>query len=103
MARPVPGGERVFSARRRGQRQRSRPTHARRPELMQLANLSWPAVHALSKDTPIIFPVAALEQHGGYLPLFTDSLLLGEVVRRSAEQLGDRVLWAPLTWLGNSD
>ena len=26
----------------------------------------------------------------------------GEVVRRAAEQLGDRVIWAPLLWLGNS-
>ncbi|HUS37179.1 MAG TPA: creatininase family protein [Verrucomicrobiae bacterium] len=70
---------------------------------MQLAELSWPAVHTLSKDTPIIFPVAAVEQHGGHLPVFTDSLLLGEIVRRSAERLGDPVLWAPLMWLGNSD
>jgi len=70
---------------------------------MQLAELSWPAVHALSKHTPIIFPIAALEQHGGHLPVFTDSLLLGEIVRRSAERLGDGVLWAPLMWLGNSD
>jgi creatinine amidohydrolase len=37
------------------------------------------------------------------LPVFTDSLLAGEVVRRAAEQLGDRVLFAPLLWLGNSD
>src|SRR5436190_9926583 len=70
---------------------------------MQLAELSWPAVHALSKDTPIIFPIAALEQHGGHLPVFTDSLLLGEIARRIAERFGDRVLWAPLMWLGNSD
>jgi creatinine amidohydrolase len=70
---------------------------------MQLANLSWPAVDALSKDTPIIFPVAALEQHGGHMPLFTDSLLLGEIVRRSFTLIGDRAVWAPVMWLGNSD
>src|SRR3954469_17296620 len=70
---------------------------------MQLANLSWPSIQSLSKDTPIIFPIAALEQHGGHMPLFTDSLLLGEIVRRSAEVLDDAVLWAPLSWLGNSD
>ena len=70
---------------------------------MQLADLAWPAVHALSKATPIIFPVAALEQHGGHLPVFTDSLLLGEISRRAAERLGDGVVWAPLMWLGNSD
>jgi creatinine amidohydrolase len=70
---------------------------------MQLADLNWPAIQALPKDTPVVFPIAALEQHGGHLPLFTDSLLLGEVVRRASERLEDRVLFAPLQWLGNSD
>jgi creatinine amidohydrolase len=70
---------------------------------MQLTDLTWPAVQSVSKDTPIVFPVAALEQHGGHLPLFTDSLLLGEIIRRVAERLGGRVLVAPLLWLGNSD
>src|SRR6476646_8868820 len=70
---------------------------------MELKNLSWPAVHSLNKDTPVVFPIAALEQHGHHLPLFTDSLLLGEIIRRTAERVGDRVLFAPLTWLGNSD
>ncbi len=70
---------------------------------MQLADLNWPKVQALSKDTPVVIPIAAMEQHGGHLPLFTDSLLCGEVVRRAAERLGSRVLFAPLLWLGNSD
>ena len=70
---------------------------------MQLTDLTWPKVQALGKDTPVVFPVAALEQHGGHLPVFTDSLLAGEIVRRAAEKLGDRVLFAPLLWLGNSD
>lgn len=70
---------------------------------MDLTDLSWPAVHALSKDTPVVFPIAALEQHGHHLPLFVDSLLLGEVIRRAKLTLGDRVLFAPLMWLGNSD
>jgi creatinine amidohydrolase len=69
---------------------------------VQLHELSWPAVAALSKDVPVVVPIAALEQHGRHLPVFTDSLLLGEVVRRASARLGDRVLWAPLTWLGNS-
>ncbi len=70
---------------------------------MDLVKLSWPAVAALSKDTPVVVPVAALEQHGRHLPVFTDSLLLGEVIRRVSERQTDRVLFAPLTWLGNSD
>ena len=32
--------------------------------LMELPELSWPAVAALPKSTPIVFPIAALEQHG---------------------------------------
>jgi creatinine amidohydrolase len=69
---------------------------------VHLTDLSWPAVAALSKDVPVVMPVAALEQHGHHLPLFTDSLLLGEIVRRVAESLTEEVLFAPLTWLGNS-
>src|SRR5215210_4808174 len=69
--------------------------------LMQ--EMKWPEVAALSPDTPVVIPIAACEQHGRHLPVFTDSLLLGEVVRRAAERRGDRVLFAPLLWLGNSD
>jgi creatinine amidohydrolase len=65
--------------------------------------MSWPAVAAVSKDIPIVVPIAAVEQHGPHLPVFTDSMLLGEVARRAGEALGDRVVWAPLMWLGNSD
>lgn len=70
---------------------------------MNLSEMTWPAVAALDKRTPVIIPVAALEQHGHHLPVFTDSMLLGEIVRRVSLQLSDRVLIAPLMWLGNSD
>ena len=70
---------------------------------MQLTDLTWPQVQQLAPDTPVVFPVAALEQHGHHLPLFTDSYLLGEVIRRVSQEVGDRVLFAPLQWLGNSD
>jgi creatinine amidohydrolase len=70
---------------------------------MQLTDLTTNAVAALSKDTPVVFPVAALEQHGAHMPVFTDSMLLGEIMRRTEERFKDRVLFAPLLWLGNSD
>lgn len=70
---------------------------------MNLADLPWPAVAALSPDTPVVIPVAALEQHGPHLPVFTDSRLLGEVVARVAPRFGGAILWTPLQWLGNSD
>jgi creatinine amidohydrolase len=72
-------------------------------ELVNLADLAWPRVASLPKETPVIIPVAALEQHGHHMPVFTDSLLLGEIVRRVASRFEDRALFAPLLWLGNSD
>ena len=67
-----------------------------------LADMTWPAIAGLSKDTPVVIPVAAVEQHGHHLPVYTDSLLLGEAVRRVELAMRDRVLFAPLQWLGNS-
>ncbi len=69
---------------------------------MNLSELTWPEVEGLSRDLPVVIPVAALEQHGRHLPVFTDSMLLGEVVRRVGETMRGRVLFSPLMWLGNS-
>jgi creatinine amidohydrolase len=69
---------------------------------VELLEMRWPQVAALSRDMPVVVPIAALEQHGRHMPVFTDSLLLGEVVRRAKEPLKDRVLFTPLMWLGNS-
>lgn len=65
--------------------------------------MNWPAVAALPKSTPVVIPIAALEQHGHHMPVFTDSLLLGEVMRRTQDELKHEVLFTPLMWLGNSD
>ena len=70
---------------------------------MRLSDLNWPGVDGLSRDTPVVFPLAALEQHGRHMPVFTDSMLVGEVTRRAEERLGERVLVAPVFWLGNSE
>ena len=69
---------------------------------MYLPNLTWPQVDALRRDTPVVFPIAALEQHGRHMPVMTDSLLTEELVRRLEPQFEKDVLFAPLTWLGNS-
>ena len=70
---------------------------------MNLADLTWPRIAQLTPDTPIVFPVAAVEQHGHHLPVATDSMLLAEVVRRTQIFTRETVLYAPLQWLGNSD
>jgi creatinine amidohydrolase len=69
---------------------------------MELANLTWTDVDALNRDTPVIIPIAALEQHGHHLPVFTDSMLMTEIVRRAHESLKEQTLLVPLMWLGNS-
>lgn len=69
---------------------------------MNLTDLTWADVENLSRDIPVVVPVAALEQHGRHMPLFTDSLLLGEVIRRVSGAMKDKVLFAPLMWWGNS-
>ncbi len=69
---------------------------------MRLTDLKWPELDALSRDTPVVFPIAAQEQHGHHLPLHTDSMLLGEIVNRVESLQKDRVIFAPLQWLGNS-
>jgi creatinine amidohydrolase len=70
---------------------------------MELADLSWPVVSTLPRTTPVVFPVAALEQHGMHMPVFTDSLLLGEVIRRvKLTPVTAQCLFAPLQWFGNS-
>ncbi len=69
---------------------------------MELFEMAWPDVAALPKTTPVVVPIAALEQHGRHMPVFTDSMLLGEVIRRVKESLQSAVLFTPLMWLGNS-
>ena len=70
---------------------------------MELLEMPWPAVRALDRRTPVVIPLAALEQHGHHLPVFTDSLLCTEVLRRVKPALAGSVLFAPLMWLGNSE
>lgn len=69
---------------------------------MNLADLTWTAVDKLSRDIPVVIPIAALEQHGHHMPVFTDSMLLGEVIRRVQEPLQQKALLTPLMWYGNS-
>ena len=71
---------------------------------MNLANLSWPRIAAVAPEATLVFPVAAIEQHGHHLPVATDSMLLAEVMRRVEPLVAEEpILFAPLQWLGNSD
>ena len=69
---------------------------------MILAEMTSPEIDALSRDIVILMPVASCEQHSLHLPVFTDSMIGGEVARRVHERVPDDVLVLPVQWLGYS-
>ena len=70
------------------------------PLLMILSRMTWPEVEALDRETTVLIPTGAIEQHGPHLPLDTDTRLVTAV----AEAVEGRttVLLTPTLWLGCS-
>lgn len=69
---------------------------------MILAELTSPQVAQLSTDMIVLIPVASLEQHSLHLPLFTDTMILDEVMKRVEALIPNHVLLLPTQWLGYS-
>ena len=69
---------------------------------MILAEMTSPEIAALPRDIVVLVPVAACEQHSLQLPVFTDSMIGGEVARRVHMRVPDDVLVLPVQWLGYS-
>ncbi len=69
---------------------------------MKLAEMTWPEVSALSRETVVIIPTGSLEQHGPHLPLFTDSILATAVSEAVEAQIPEKILLTPTLWLGAS-
>ena len=69
---------------------------------MKLAELTWPEVENLDRNTVILSPIGALEQHSRHLPFFTDAILCEGVATRLEAALPDDVLLLPTQWLGAS-
>jgi creatinine amidohydrolase len=64
------------------------------PDSYALDALTWQeAGRLLARDSRLIFPVGALEQHGPHLPLGTNTFLAEAVARRASNDLG--ILRAP--------
>jgi creatinine amidohydrolase len=62
--------------------------------------LNRTALREVLPDALVVVPVGAIEQHGPYLPTWTDSLIVETVVRRAA---GSSVLVTPTLSVGASD
>ena len=69
-----------------------------------LADMTWPEVEAAgSRNTPLLVPVAVIEQHSRHLPLATDTYgayLLCSLIQKDLAGRGIRVLVAPPYYYG---
>ena len=69
---------------------------------MYWKNLSTKNLHSLSRETPIILPIAAIEQHGDHLPVGTDALINEHFCQKLEERIGSTILICPNIQLGCS-
>lgn len=68
---------------------------------MRLEHARWPALPDLAKRVFVV-PLGSLEQHGPHLPVFTDSLIIGQVADRVEQLASERIVTLPVQWLGHS-
>lgn len=69
---------------------------------MLLANSTWEEIDRLDRNTIVVLPFAAMEQHSLHLPLKTDTLIGEQIVLGLNREFEDSVLFAPVQWLGLS-
>ena len=69
---------------------------------MKLAEFTWPDLEQVSRDVVVVYPIAALEQHGPHLPFITDTAEVAAIVDRLDAEIPDEVLCLPAQWLGYS-
>ena len=68
-----------------------------------VSKLSWCEIAEINKSNSLlVIPVGATEQHGHHLPIETDSKIVYEIVKQSAEGLPEdiNVLYTPVIWFG---
>jgi creatinine amidohydrolase len=69
---------------------------------MQYGERKWTEIGDLTSKI-VVLPLGSLEQHGHHLPILTDSMIGGEIIRRAEADLGDEALFLPMLWVGASD
>ncbi len=62
-----------------------------------------PQIAQLDKNIPVVLPIAAIEQHGGHLPLATDRMIGEHFCREIDKKLPDQVLILPTISVGCSE
>jgi len=69
---------------------------------MRWQDLKSRELDAMSRDTVVIVPTAAIEQHSLHLPVSTDTTIADGLSARLDEACDDRLLVLPTFWLGAS-
>jgi len=69
---------------------------------MLLEEMTSPEVRALSRETVVVIPFAAIEQHGPHLPIGTDTLITEGLVRGLERRMRERFLALPVQRFGAS-
>jgi len=70
---------------------------------MYWQDLSSPEFNAIDRSTPVVLPVAAVEQHGPHLPLATDRMIADFFAGLMNARLGSSVLILPTVAVGCSE
>jgi len=69
-----------------------------------MADLTWPEIEQAAKDnTPVLFPIAVIEEHGPHLPLGTDTYLtyqFAQLAKQELEGRGHSILVMPPYYWG---
>jgi creatinine amidohydrolase len=68
---------------------------------MRYEELAWNQIPDLITKV-VVVPLGSLEQHGRHLPMFTDSMIGKEIVRRAEIELSEEALFLPILWVGSS-
>lgn len=70
---------------------------------MRWEEMTAPEIGALDREhTVVILPVGSVEQHGGHLPLGTDTMLAESVAIAAADRSGAEAVVLPPPWYGFS-
>ena len=70
---------------------------------MKWARLRRGQLDQYDRNTPVILPVAAVEQHGEHLPLGTDCMIIEAILDRLEKAMDDKVLVMPTQSVGCSE